>query len=156
MAEREPIIAARRSGPSYASDYSAWLQHQIDLMRAGRWAEIDSKHLIDEVQDLGKSEFNGFVSAIEVVLVHMLKWDYQPERRSRSWIASIVEHRRRASQALKDNPSFKSRRADAMMRAYDVATARAAKEADLPIETFPTINPYHWEAITAREHVLDA
>lgn len=142
--------------PGYADDYAAWLQHQIDLMRAGRWAELDRDHLIDEVEDLGRSEFNAFVSAIEIVLVHMLKWDHQPERRSRSWIASIVEHRRRADQSLRDNPSYRAKIGVAIDRAFSVACARAAAEANLPLEQFPTENPYDWEAITTREHVLDA
>ena len=156
MAEREHIIAARQGAPGYADDYAAWLQHQIDLMRAGRWAELDREHLIDEVEDLGKSEFNGFVSAIEVIIVHMLKWDHQPERRSRSWIASIVEHRRRTAQSLSDNPSYKVRRNAAVARAFDVACARAAAETNLPLDAFPTENPYDWDAITTRDHVLDS
>lgn len=156
MAEREHIIAARRQVPGYAEDYAAWLQHQIDLMRAGRWSDLDTEHLIDEVEDLGRSEFNAFVSAVEIVLVHMLKWDFQPERRSNSWIGSIAEHRRRITQSLKDNPSYKSRRAAAVTRAYDVAVARAAAETNLPLDTFPPENSYDWEAITTREHVLDA
>lgn len=156
MAEREHIIAARQAVPGYADDYAAWLQHQINLMRAGRWAELDQEHLIDEVEDLGRSEFNAFASAIEIVLVHMLKWDHQPERRTSSWIASIVEHRRRIVRLLQQNPSYKSRIAEAIDVAYDTAQAKASVETNLPLVTFPDENPYDWEAITQREHVLDA
>ena len=156
MGEREHIGGLRRQSPGYAEDYAAWLGHQVDLMKAGRWAELDSAQLIDEVEDLGKSEFSAFVSAIEIVLVHMLKWEFQPERRTRSWAASIVEHRRRLSQALDDSPSFKARRDDAVARAYHVATARAAAETNLPLSVFPANNPFDWDAITSREYSLDA
>ncbi|MBY0285392.1 MAG: DUF29 domain-containing protein [Sphingomonas sp.] len=156
MAEREHIIAARRQVPGYAEDYAAWLQHQIDLMRAGRWSDLDTEHLIDEVEDLGRSEFNAFVSAVEIVLVHMLKWDFQPERRTPSSIASIIEHRRRIVRLLKQNPSYKSRIAEAIEVAYDTAQAKASGQTNLPLATFPSQNPYGWEAITMREHVLDA
>ncbi|KQS04107.1 hypothetical protein ASG11_07485 [Sphingomonas sp. Leaf357] len=156
MAEREHIGGLRRRSPGYAEDYAAWLQYQVGLMKAGRWVELDAEHLIDEVEDLGKSEFSAFVSAIEIILVHMLKWDCQPERRSRSWVGSIVEHRRRLAQALEDSPSFKSRRDVAVARAFDVATARAAAETNLPLTSFPAENPFDWDAITSREYSLDA
>jgi len=156
MAEREHIIAARHTGPGYAEDYAAWVQHQIELMRAGRWAEIDRERLIDEVEDLGKSEFNAFVSAIEVVIVHMLKWDHQPERRTRSWIASIVEHRRRIQRSLRENPSYQARIVEATESAYETGQAKASGETNLPLATFPAENPYDWDAITSREHELDA
>lgn len=154
MAEREHLIGLARRGPGYAEDYAAWVDHQIALLRARRWSDLDLDHLIDEVADLGKSEFNGFVSAIEVVIVHMLKWDVQPERRLRGWIASIAEHRRRLAQALADNPSFKSRKDEALARAFNVAVARAAAETDLPLAAFPQTNPYDWSSLTTRDHVL--
>ncbi|HZG09462.1 MAG TPA: DUF29 domain-containing protein [Allosphingosinicella sp.] len=156
MAEREHIIQLRGTGPGYEEDYAAWVDHQVGLIKAGRWNEIDRDNLIDEVESLGLSVFKGFVSAIEVVLLHMLKWDFQPERRSRSWIASVDEHRLRAEQELEDSPSYKARIEEAVKRAYRVARLRAAGETDLPIKTFPAECPYDWAQIMEREHALDA
>ena len=156
MAERDPQIGTGRSAVSYETDYSAWIATQAALLQAGRFGDLDIVNLVDEVESLGRSEFDAFVSAVEVVLVNMLKWDAQPSKRTRSWIASIVEHRRRIERRLEDNPSFKSRLADAIRRAFDTATARAASEANLPLDVFPTDNPFDWDAITTRPHELPA
>jgi len=155
MAERDHPIQLRGTGPGYEEDYAAWIGHQVALIKAGRWSEIDRDNLIDEVESLGRSVFNSFVSAIEIVLLHMLKWDFQPERRSRSWTLSIDEHRARAEDQLGDNPSHKARIDEAVARAYRVARLRAAGETDLPRRTFPDQCPYSWTEIMEREHALD-
>ncbi len=142
--------------PAYEQDYAAWLAGQVDLMRASRWSELDHANLIDEVESLGRSDYAGLVSAIEIVLVHMLKWDLQPERRTPSWVASIDEHRRRMAQSLEDNPSYKARIDDAVARAWRTASAHAAAETNLPVAVFPKTNPHDWTAITTRQHELPA
>ncbi len=154
MAERDHLIGLRRSAPGYEQDYAGWLSHQVDLMKASRWSELDHANLIDEVESLGRSDFASFASAIEIVLVHMLKWDVQPAKRTPSWVASIEEHRRRIDQSLQDNPSYKPRIPEAVTRAWRTAPAKAAGEANLRLEDFPAENPYDWAAITTRPHQL--
>ncbi len=155
MAERDHLIALRSAPVGYEQDYAAWLDRQIGLLRDRRFDELDLEHLMDEVGDLGLSAFKGFVSAIEIVLLHMLKWDHQPERRSRSWQNSIIEHRRRIARELLDSPSYAARVDDAVERAYDAAQPRAASQTDKPLATFPDTCPYDWHAITTREHPLE-
>ena len=156
MAEREHIIQLRGAGPGYDEDYAAWLDYQVGLIKAGRWNEIDRDNLIDEVESLGRSEFRAFVSAIEVVLLHMLKWDFQPERPTRSWATSIASHRLRAKDELEDNPSFKARIGEAIERAYRLARTDASGETGLPLDAFAAECPYDWTTITERDHALDA
>ena len=127
---------------------------QAALLEQGQFGELDIINLVDEVESLGRSDFASFVSAIEIVLVHMLKWDHQPDKRTASWIASIAEHRRRIERYLRDSPSYRARLDEAVDRAFDVATARAAGETNLPIAAFPEQNPYDWDAITTRPHEL--
>ena len=155
MAEREHLLGRRRSAPTYESDYAAWLDRQVTLLKADRWSEVDKENLIDEVESLGRSEFKSFVSSFEIVIAHMLKWDVQAERRSNSWIGSIAEHRTRIDHELIDSPSYKARIVEAIDRAYRPARARAARETDLPLKAFPEDCPYDWDTIAAREHVLD-
>ena len=155
MAERKHIHDLRRGGPAYEEDYAAWLAGQIALMRAGEWGRLDTEHLIDEVADLGKSDFKGFVSAIEQVLVHMLKWDIQPEKRGHSWQASIVEHRRRIVRELANSPSYKARLADAVEATFDTAVPIAARQTNMAISAYPETNPYSWDDIVSRPHFLD-
>jgi hypothetical protein len=154
MAEREHISELRRAAPGYEADYAAWLEHQVGLLKADRWSEVDKDNLIDEVESLGRSEFKGFVSAFEILIAHMLKWDVQPARRSNSWIASIVEHRGRISQELEDSPSYAGRIEEAMRRAWRPARARAAIETDLPLKRLPAELPYSFEDVMSREHEL--
>ena len=156
MADRDPQIARGRRVASYEADFSAWSAGQAAALQEGRYGDLDIVNLVDEVESLGRSEFDAFVSAIEIVLVHMLKWDAQPEKRTPSWVASIVEHRRRIDRRLRDNPSFKSRLEDATQRAFEVATAKAAAETNLPLEAFPEVNSYDWDAITTRPYQLPA
>jgi hypothetical protein len=156
MAEREHITELRRAAPGYEADYAAWLEHQVGLLKADRWSEVDKDNLIDEVESLGRSEFRNFVSAIEIVIAHMLQWDIQPERRSNSWIASIVEHRDRIGQELEDSPSYTGRVGEAMRRAWRPARSRASMETDLPLKQMPAELPYSFDDVMNREHELGA
>jgi Domain of unknown function DUF29 len=154
MAERGHLAKLRRRGPEYAADYAAWLEHQVGLLKSDRWNEVDKDNLIDEVESLGRSDFKGFVSAFEIVIAHMLKWDHQPERRSNSWIGSIAEHRDRIRQELEDSPSYAARIDEALRRAYRPARARASGESDVPLKRLPAELPYGYDDIMNREHEL--
>ena len=156
MADRDPQIARGRRAATYEADYHAWIAAQAAALQEGRFGDLDVINLVDEVEGLGKSEFAGFVGAVEIVLVHMLKWDVQPGKRTPSWVASIAEHRRRIEQSLGDNPSYKPRVAEAVERAYYTATAKAAGETNLPLSAFPDDNPFDWDAITTRPYELPA
>lgn len=155
MGEREHISDLRRRGPAYEADYAAWLQHQVELLKARRWDDLDEPNLIDEVESLGRSDFRRFVSAFEVLIAHMLKWDRQPARRTNSWIGSIAEHRARIAQELEDSPSYHARIEEAVRRAYGPARARASAETDLPLKSLPAELPYTFDEIMNREHALD-
>ncbi len=154
MAEQAHLSALRNKSPGYAEDYAAWVDHQVALMQQRRAADLDYDHLIDEVMDLGKSEYRQFATPVEIIIAHMLKWDYQSGHRTRSWQGSIVEHRRRVDQALRDSPSFRRRIDGAIADGYAVAVAVASRETNLPLKTFPLTCPYDWDAITTREHRL--
>ena len=156
MAERDPQIRPRTGAPAYEVDYGAWVAAQAAMLKEGRFGDLDLANLIDEVESLGRSDYAAFVSAVEIVLVHMLKWEAQPGKRTPSWVASIVEHRRRIAQSLKDNPSYRPRIADAMERAFGTATAKAAGQTNLPLSAFPDRNPFDWDAVTTRPYQLPA
>ena len=156
MADRDPQIVGRRTYPAYEADYGAWIAAQAAALQSGRYQDLDIPNLVDEVESLGRSDFAAFTSAIEIVLLHMLKWDIQPERRTSSWVASIDEHRSRIAQHLEDNPSYKARLSDAVTRAWRTAPAKAAAETNLPQKLFPKQNPFDWDAITTRSYQLPA
>jgi uncharacterized protein DUF29 len=85
---------------------------QAQHVRAGRWDAIDRENLAEEIESLGREQFNKLESALRVLLVHILKWD-QPKRRTRSWVITIKDQRIEFEQVLQDNPGLKSRQDEA-------------------------------------------
>jgi len=134
----------------YERDVYAWSLEQACLLRAGRFSEIDAENIAEEILDVGKAEYRILESALRVLLTHMLKWDHQQQRRSRSWINTIAEQRSRAARQLQENPSLKTRRDEAVSNAYADARLRASTETGLDPEHFPEECPYAWDLIVKR------
>ena len=154
MAELAQRIDARRDAPVYEQDWAAWAGHQAELLKQRRFDEIDVENLLDEVESLAARDFKAWVSAIRLVLMHMLKWDHQPTHRARSWIATIARERTEIEDDLETSPSYSRRTDEAVARAYRGARRGAAAETGLPPKAFPETCPYDWTAITTREHLL--
>jgi hypothetical protein len=93
---------------SYEADVVAWANEQARLIRAGRFDLLDLEHLAEEIEDVGKSEQRELASRMAVLLAHLLKWQFQPERRSASWSRTIKEQRERITLALRRTPSLKA------------------------------------------------
>ncbi|MBW4517362.1 MAG: DUF29 domain-containing protein [Timaviella obliquedivisa GSE-PSE-MK23-08B] len=125
----------------YETDFYAWTQEQVNLLRDRQWSQIDLHNLIDEVESLGKQQRQELRNRLSVLLSHLLKWEYQPHR-SRSWLATIRVQRRDTLRLLKENPSLKSALADTLPEAYENGKDLAMGETDLPKQTFPLLCPY--------------
>jgi hypothetical protein len=138
----------------YERDFYSWLMEQACFVRESRFAALDRDNLAEEIESLGREQFNKLESALRVLILHMLKWDYQPDRRSRSWRASIAEQRLRLANVLEDNPGLRPRIAEAIARAYGRARQRAVRETDLDEETFPDACPYSWDDLVSRNFSL--
>ena len=134
----------------YDQDIDAWTLEQIHFLRAGAWSRLDIEHLADEIADVGRSERHALTSALSVILLHMLKWDHQPARRSRSWVTWIRTQRLIVQERLDDSPSLRSQVGGLVTRAYHRARIEAAGETGLDEDTFPQVCPYTWETIVTR------
>lgn len=141
---KEPV------GPDYARDFYSWLMEQARLIREGRFDAVDRENLAEEIESLGREQFNKLESALRVLLMHILKWDHQAERRSRSWVLSIQSQRLEVDDVLADNPGLKPRIGEAMTRAYRKARIVAAKETQLETGVFPETCPYSFEDVVSR------
>lgn len=148
--EAELVPAPDAAGPSYDRDFYSWSLEQARLVREGRWNAVDRDNVAEEIESLGREQFNKLESAIRVLLVHMLKWDHQPELRSRSWTLSIKEQRIALDHVLDDNPGLKPRIGEAIARAYRRGRIEAARETGLDEERFPAQCPYSWDDIVSR------
>ena len=152
MGEYDPSFFERRNYPAYLEDYGAWITAQIDLLRDEHFDELDIENLLEELEGLSGSNFDAFVSAIRIVLIHMLKWDIQTDYRSRSWALTITEHRRRIERRLQKSPSYKARIDEAVTDSYRRARYDTAKETRLPLKSFPEACPFTFDEIMTRQH----
>lgn len=126
----------------YDADYLRWIETTVEKLRRGDYSQVDWENLIDEIEYMGKSERRRLESNLIVVLLHLLKWQYQPERRDGSWEGSIVEHRRRMKRAIAESPSLQPYLEEIFAEAYSAAVKQARAETQLPLETFPQSCPY--------------
>jgi Domain of unknown function DUF29 len=150
----DPVAKERSSAkkrPRYEDDLYSWVQEQVALLRAGRLAEIDAANVAEELSDVGAEQYDKLQSALEVLLMHMLKWDHQPARRTRSWSLTIEEQRLRVAKQLRKNPGLKSRLPEAIDDGFRLGRVRAAREMKVELESMPVSCPYEWEAIIQRE-----
>jgi hypothetical protein len=135
----------------YMRDFYSWLMEQARHVREGRWDAVDRENLAEEIESLGREQFNKLESALRVLLLHILKWDHQAERRSRSWVLSIEAQRAELEDVLSDNPGLKPRIAEALARGYRKARIDAAKETGLEKDALPDACPYSFDDIVSRK-----
>lgn len=132
---------------SYEGDFYAWANAQAALLRAGRLSEADIGHIAEEIESLGKAEKRELVSRLRVLLLHLLKWQFQPSHCGASWRGSIINTRDELSDHLCDNPSLKSQIGEAMTIAYRRAVVDAISETDLPGSVFSSVAPWSFDLI---------
>jgi hypothetical protein len=119
---RRPLISK-----AYTTDFNSWVQQTTQLLRERRWHEIDVESLIEEVESLGKNERRSIVSQLTRLLLHLLKWHCQPQRRSDSWLDSITDARTQMALSIKDSPSLQSYPAEQLPACYQLARRYAAQ-----------------------------
>jgi hypothetical protein len=138
----------------YDADFYSWSLEQARLLRESQWAQVDRENVAEEIESLGREQFNKLESALRVLLLHILKWDHQPNRRSRSWVLSIEAQRVEVEDILADNPGLTPRIAEAIARAYRKGRIEAAKETGLEKTTFPDACAYGFDDIMTRQFGL--
>ncbi len=137
----------------YDKDYCLWLEETVQLLREGRVTELDVNNLIEEIEDMGISQKNALESNLIVLLMHLLKWKYQPEKQSGSWRGSIREHRRRILKAFRNSPSLKQYFEEIFQESYQEARKQAADETGLSLNIFPETCPFKIEQILDPEYL---
>lgn len=136
----------------YQEDFLAWIEETAQLLRQGKFDELDIENLIEEVEDLGKRDKRELESNLFILLTHLLKWQYQPDRRSypdsnnewyeNSWARTISEHRDRIQRALRDSPSLWKVFRESLADCYAKSRKDAARQTGLGIEVFPEVCKY--------------
>ena len=124
------------------ADFYAWSLEQAALLREGCVAEADLAAIAEEIESMGKAEKREFVGCLTVLMLHLLKWRYQPSGRGNSWKLSIADARDEIADLLEDSPSLKTNLDSAMASAYRDARRKAAIETDMGEEAFPPQCPW--------------
>ncbi|UHD18953.1 DUF29 domain-containing protein [Thiocapsa bogorovii] len=127
---------------TYDQDLVRWARETAELIRKGSWQAVDVEHLAEELEDLSKSERRAIASQLVRLLLHLLKWQYQSERRSDSWIDSITDARLQIELAIQDSPSLRSYPTLVLAQSYQRARRSAAMQTGRPLATFPETCPY--------------
>jgi len=131
----------------YEQDFFEWTRTTAVLLRAGKRDDIDWHTLAEEIESMGASQYDAVSSAVYQILVHLLKWYYQPDRRSNSWRASVVEHRNRISRKLRRSPSLVPKIPLMIMEEYPGACRKASAQTGLPLTAFPPSCPWTEEQV---------
>lgn len=130
---------------AYDQDLYTWALQQAALLRERKFDQVDWEHIIEEVEDMSKSEKRALESFLETLLMHLLKWQYEPIHQSRSWKFTIIEQRKRIGRHLKENPGLKSKLPEVIEPAYEYAVSGAVRETGLAPEVFPATCPWDYE-----------
>jgi Domain of unknown function DUF29 len=128
----------------YEKDVVLWPEEKSRALRERDFSKLDIEHLADEIEDVGKSEKRRLANRMAVLLAHLLKWPWQPERRSASWRRSIGHQRERIGLLIKGTPSLKAVLGEKDLR-QDIwldAVAQASKETGLDEGAFPDAVPW--------------
>ena len=139
----------------YDQDFYGWTVEQVALLQNKQFDQIDLEHIIEEIESMGKAERNQLRNRLTVLLMHLLKWQYEPSHRCTSWVQTIREQRRAIPRLIKENPSLKSSLADLLLDAYSNAVEDAADETSLPISLFPTECPWLYTQFMDKEFFPD-
>lgn len=127
---------------SYSADVVAWASEQARLIRAGRFDLLDLEHIAEEIEDVGKSEQRELANRMAVLLAHLLKWQYQPDRQGNSWARTIKEQRKGVLSRLEETPSLKNKLTETKW--WDGVWADAVAQAtnETGIDTLPEVCPW--------------
>ncbi|MEC4986602.1 MAG: DUF29 domain-containing protein [Oscillatoria sp. PMC 1068.18] len=126
----------------YDRDFYLWTETTTNLLRENQFHQVDLDNLIEEIASMGKREKRELKSRLIVLLMHLLKWKYQSEKRSPSWNSTISEQRICLELLLEDSPSLKSFLAEVLSNCYQKARSAAARETNLSLDTFPEESPF--------------
>lgn len=135
----------------YERDFFAWTQEQAEKLRARAHNEVDWENVAEEIASLGRSDKREMARRLGVLLTHLLKWQFQPEKRKGGWLSTIHEQRHQIEGLITESPSLRGLPAQALQSEYRFSRYKAADETGLPLQQFPVECPYRVEEVLDRD-----
>ncbi len=129
----------------YEKDFYIWLMANAELLRQRRLTEIDLDNIAEELESMAKRDKRELLNRLKVLLMHLLKWQFQADKRTISWKSTINEEREQVHLVLLDSPSLKYQLTERLQNAYRLALRAAINETGLPKNVFPINCPYSLE-----------
>lgn len=146
-----PQLSVSKSSDLYETDFYAWTVEQAKFLRDSAWDSLDVRNLVEEIESLGKQDRRELRNRLRILIGHLLKWEYQPGKRSRSWSNTIYEQRYQIKQLIKESPSLKPYLHDAAIETYSDALDLAMRETSLDESCFPQECGYNLEQILEKD-----
>jgi hypothetical protein len=143
---KTPTKMSKTSG-LYETDFYAWTIEQAKFLKDGVWDCLDISNLVEEIESLGKQQRQELRNRLGILLGHLLKWEFQPSHRSKSWLATIREQRRRIRDLLEESPSLKPYLPEVLEKAYQDGVDLAVRETSLNYKDFPQQCFYNLEQV---------
>ena len=137
----------------YEQDYYLWLKTTAERLGKGNFSAVEINHLIEEIESMGRKERSALASNLQILLMHLLKYKYQPEKRSNSWRFTIFEHRDRILETFEESPSLKVSFKEVIDKCYGKARKKTAIETGLDLNVFPIDIPFTLEEILDTEYL---
>ncbi|MBD2179975.1 DUF29 domain-containing protein [Planktothrix sp. FACHB-1355] len=144
-------LGVSKSSDLYETDFYAWTVEQAKFLRDGAWDSLDVPNLVEEIESLGKQDRRELRNRLRVLVGHLLKWEYQRGKRSKSWSNTIHEQRYQIKELIKESPSLKPYLHDAVVEIYSDALSLAVRETSLDSSCFPQECPYNLDLILEKD-----
>lgn len=139
----------------YDTDFNLWIEQTVNQLKQGDLQSLDLENLVEEIESMGRSDKREVYSRLKILLIHLLKWRYQPKKRGSSWRNTIDEQRDQLSLILADSPSLKPHFENIFSDCYSKARRGASNETNLAPSTFPIDCPFLLEEILDSEFFPD-
>ncbi|MBF0607701.1 MAG: DUF29 domain-containing protein [Candidatus Magnetobacterium sp. LHC-1] len=131
----------------YEVDFYQWAFHNADLLRQGRFTEIDLENIVEELEGMARRDRRELFNRLAVLIMHLLKWQYQPNRRSESWITTIGNQRTEIESLLADSPSLKYNIETVISKGFIGAKLKFEVETKISASQLPKTCPYTFEQL---------
>jgi hypothetical protein len=143
--EGDPMTQHIQTCPRYEEDHYGWSLATAELLRHKKYHEVDMDHVIEDLEDMARSDVRELISRLAILMAHLLKWQFQPDFRSRSWSGSIGEQRRRLRRLLKESPGLKTRIDESCEEAFGDSLMILQKETPIDLKILPVQCPYTFD-----------
>ena len=139
----------------YETDFNLWIEQTVKQLKNGQIQDLDIENLIEEVQSIGSTDKREIKSRLIVLIMHLLKYKYQPKKKTKSWTSTIITQRNELELVLENSPSLNPFLKENISECYQKARKNAARETKLPLTTFPLECPFTPEQIIDSDYFPD-